>query len=169
MNIKIFIPQIFVFMLFDLSLKAVSQLVLSLSVEAEKIDAEDLLVTVHQPINMPLICLFVLFFIRVYWDGLLDSCLFPEKWNRPSDLHMTETLILSQQNLFSLAIVSNIPLDINSSGIESSASSGPTTTSDQHILENMTWIIKNIPSTAILKLLTEPWTTPLNQRWSSNL
>ena len=82
---------------------------------------------------------------------------------------MTKTLIFYEEQLLSLTIISYIAFDINSSGIKPSASFGPTSSSNKNILDNVAWIVKELPSTTILKLRTDPWMTPTNHRLSSNL
>ena len=76
---------------------------------------------------------------------------------------MTEALVLNEENLLGLAVVGYISFDVNSSGIEAGSAFGPTPAGDQDIFYHGAYIEYNVPSTTILKLLMDPWMTPINQ------
>ena len=76
---------------------------------------------------------------------------------------MTKTLVFDEENLFGLAVVGYISFDINSSGIEAGSTFGPTPAGYQDIFYQGSYVKQHVPSTTILKLLIDPWMTPMNQ------
>lgn len=86
---------------------------------------------------MALECLLVAFSVRIYLDCLVDSCLPPEQRDRPSDQQMAEAGVPGKKELLRLAKVSDVALNINSSGVEAGPSLHPTSPRDQDILEHV--------------------------------
>lgn len=73
---------------------------------------------------------------------------------------MTETLVFDENELLSLAKVSHVAFTVDASGVESSASFGPTPSCNQHILDGIVSVVANVLCNVILKDLIDPWMTP---------
>ena len=86
---------------------------------------------------MALECLLVAFSVWIDLDCLVDSCLPPEQRDRPSDQQMAKTGVSGKEELLRLAKVSDVALNINSSGVEAGPSLHPTSPRDQDILEHI--------------------------------
>ncbi len=82
--------------------------------------------------------------------------MFPESRNGTSDLKVAEALVFDENELLSLAKVSHITFTVDASGVESSASFGPTPSCNQHILDGVVSVIANVLCSVILKDLIDP-------------
>jgi hypothetical protein len=81
---------------------------------------------------------------------------------------MAEDLALHKEQLLGLAEVCHVTFEIDPSGVEPRATFGPASAGDQHIFYDAACLRRSVPSRVILKLRTDPCSTPTNQRLSSS-